>query len=165
VEQLNLLLRKHDDFRSVLNSKFKETEVTYHRYLDSGSKVFEGAIKNIESIAGFGRSVRSVDAQALVDQLDNMIARGHGDSNAATAIRQRLEMMADGRKHIDALMSANEEALTAMTRVTTRLAGVTTETSGPQDLDAMIEDLHDMAERTERYNEQLGSDRPTIKLS
>jgi len=46
VEQLNLLLRKHEDFTSVLNSKFKETEVTYHRYLDSGSKVFEGAIKN-----------------------------------------------------------------------------------------------------------------------
>lgn len=165
VEQLNLLINKLDDFKSVLNLKFTQSEVTYHRYLDSGSKVFDGAIRNVESIAAFARSVRSVDANSLVEQLDNMISRGHGDSNAATAIRQRLEMMADGRKHIEALLGSNEEALTAMTRVTTRLAGVTTGVSETSDLDAMIEDLHDMAERTERYNEQLGPDRPVIKLS
>lgn len=165
VEQLNLLISKLDDFKSVLNLKFTQTEVTYHRYLDSGSKVFDGAMANVESIAAFARSVRSVDADSLVEQLDNMISRGHGDSNAATAIRQRLEMMADGRKHIEALLGANEEALTAMTRVTTRLAGVTTGVAAASDLDAMIEDLHDMAERTERYNEQLGPDRPVIKLS
>ncbi len=169
VEQLNLLINKLDDFKSVLNLKFSDTEVTYHRYLDSGSKVFDGGVRNIESIAAFARSLRSVNADALVEQLDNMITRGHGDSNAAAAIRQRLEMMADGRKHIEALMSSNEEALTAMTRVTTRLAAVTTGGSrtsvGTSDMEAMIEDLHDMAERTERYNEQLGPDRPTIKLS
>lgn len=164
-EQLELLLDKQRDFETVLNRKFSRSEVTYHRYQDSGQKVFDGAMRNLESIAAFARSVRSVNADALVEQLDQMIALGDGQSKSAVAIRERLEMMADGNKHIDALLGANEEALTALTRVTTRLAGIQTGSASEQDMDAMIRDLHEMAERTERYSEQIGLEAPTIKLS
>lgn len=164
LRQLTLLLDKKGDFESVLNHKFKDTEVTYHRYLDSGQKVFDGAIRNLESIAAFGRSVRSVDERSLLEQLDVMIENGEGDSRSAAALRERLEMMGEGKKHITALLESNEEALTALTRVSTKLAGISTGNETSPDMERMIDDLREMAERSERYNTSLGADKPTITL-
>jgi len=164
LHQLTLLLDKKADFESVLSHKFKDTEVTYHRYLDSGQKVFDGAIRNLESVAAFGRSVRSVNQNSLLEQLDVMIENGEGNSRSAVALRERLEMMTEGRKHITALLESNEEALTALTRVSTKLAGISTITESTPDMERMIDDLREMAERSDRYNTSIAADKPTITL-
>jgi len=165
VRQLNLFKQQMIDFRSVLDNKLQPGEMTAVRYDSAAQKVYTGALHNLESIANFAQSVRTLDGERLMTQLDELIAAGNGNSDTAAALRERIGLMSEGQRHIKALLETNEEAITSLTRVTTKLATVSTDKSGVQGADAMsslITDLDALAERTSRYSASMSDNQAVL---
>jgi len=161
--QLNQLKQKMDDFQAVLALRFEPQELTTHRYQSAGQSVFDGAMRNLETIAAYGHGVRKIDEAALLAQLNELLSEQQGDSKGAIAIRERLNVAAEGNRHIALLLDLNEEAMTSLTRVTTKLASISTksaDTSTSGDMTLLIKDLDELAERTERYASRL--DKPAM---
>jgi len=79
-DQVNLLSSKLDDYLNVVRLKFKESEVTYSRYVGVGKQLYDGAFRNIESVRASARSIQSIDADRLEHQLQDLGRRGKGES-------------------------------------------------------------------------------------
>jgi len=150
-DQVQLLSDKLDDYLNVVRLKFKESEVTYSRYVGVGQQLYDGAFRNIESVRASARSIQSIDAERLEHQLQDLGRRGKGESREAVAIKERYQMYVDQRRQIDGLVEKNEEALTALSNTTTELARIDTATGERPNMDAMIEDLKRLADRVDRY--------------
>jgi hypothetical protein len=160
VSQLDQFVEKKTDFESVLNSRFSNQEITYHRYADSGNRVYENGIHNLQSLRMTAHSIRTLEPARLRAKVAVMESQGKGQTRDAKALRERYKLALQGRARINTLLSANEQALTALTKVTAKLAVSNTQNVSTRDMERLIDDLQQLADRAQQYPERQSTHTP-----
>lgn len=152
--QLDSFVAKKQDFDEVLASRFSSEEITFHRYADTGNRVYENGIRNLQTLRVTAQSVRALEPAALRAKVAVMESQGNGQSAEAKSLRERYTLALQGRSKIEALLSANEKALTALAKVTANLAVGKTQPVSAREMDRLIADLRVLADRAQHYPER-----------
>lgn len=149
--QLKAIQEKRQGLVDVLSHRLDAGEMTYARYLSSVEAVHFSVISNLEEVVVASRSVAAIDD----DYVDARLAEiGEGDDAATQRERVSLEdrrrlQDAQERKIAD-LLAQNEAAMTAIDRTTAALADAPIGRA-PQDAEAAMKMLEEMAARAQRY--------------
>jgi len=152
-EQLDALLSKRQSLINVLERRLDAGELTYARYLSTSQQVFSSALDNLHEVAVASESISTIDEPYIERRLAELAA---DDSDAESAERERetLERRRDlrstQRRRIAQLLAQNESALTALNRTTTALAAVPIGKQ-PEDADAAMDALEELADRATKY--------------
>jgi hypothetical protein len=153
VEQLDALLSKRQSLINVLQRRLDAGELTYARYLSTSQQVFASALDNLHEVAVAYESISTIDEPYIERRLAELDA---DDSDAESADRERAtlerrrELRTTQRRRIAQLLAQNESALTALNRTTTALADVPIG-KRPEDADAAMEALEELADRATKY--------------
>ncbi len=152
-EQLQALQDKRATLISVLERRLDEGELTYARYLGSAQQVFASALDNLHEVAVAYQSISTID-EAYIDrrlgELDTDDSDVESSERERTSLVRRRDLRTAQRKRIAQLLAQNESALTALDRTTTALADVPIG-KRPEDADAAMAALEELADRASRY--------------
>ncbi len=155
-EQLAALQHKRATLMKVLERRLDAGELTYARYMGTADSVYRAALDNLHEVAVAHDSISSIDETYVARRLAELDAEAAEDGPDPSAARerdtlaQRLELRSTQRHKIARLMAQNEAALTALDRTTTALADVPIG-KRPEDADAAMAALEDLAARTGMY--------------
>lgn len=154
MKQVELFRQKYRNFVDILNRKLEPEELTYNRYLTIAEQVFLAGLDNLENAAVATRSVSAVDIDHINEQLGNL---GNRDDSAAQAQKNQLQTRLDLRdkqlQRARDLLLLNEQALTQLDHVTTKLATISTKRGRAQvDLEDAMAELQHMIGRAEQYS-------------
>jgi hypothetical protein len=153
VEQLDALLSKRQSLINVLQRRLDAGELTYARYLSTSQLVFSSALDNLHEVSVAYESISTIDEPYIERRLAELDA---DDSDAESADRERAtlerrrELRTTQRRRIAQLLAQNESALTALNRTTTALADVPIGKK-PEDADAAMDALEELADRATKY--------------
>lgn len=153
IKQLELLDVKYRNFEDILSGKFSLTEMTYSRYLSIAEQVYLAVLDNLDKVFLTLKSISAVDQEHLSRRID---ALENNKSELAEKEKQTL-----GRRQVlhqqqldksDDMLLANERALTELDEVTAKIASVQINKGRADvDLDLAMEELRQLAERTDDY--------------
>lgn len=143
--QLNQFNDKLDAFMDVLRLRFSEDELTFGRYQQTARLVHEGGLQNLRNLRAALESIKTID----ISTLESRLAQMTDDNAERTTLLRRRALHTEQMAKADRLLVENEEAITALTNVSTALANTDTE-SGMATGDA-IEALESLAKRSARY--------------
>ncbi len=152
-EQLDALLSKRQSLINVLQRRLDAGEITYARYLSTSQLVFSSALDNLHEVAVAYESISTINEPYIERRLAELVA---DDSDAESADRERAtlerrrELRSSQRRRIAQLLAQNESALTALNRTTTALADVPIGKK-PEDADAAMDALEELADRAAKY--------------
>ncbi len=149
--QLKAIEEKRQGLVDVLSHRLDAGEMTYARYLSSVEAVHLSVIANLEEVVVAFRSVAAIDDEYVDTRLAEI---GEGDDDATRRERVSLEdrrglQDAQERKIAD-LLAQNEAAMTAIDRTTAALADAPIGRA-PQDAEAAMTALEEMAARAQKY--------------
>ncbi len=149
--QLNALQEKRDNLVEVLNRRLEAGELTYARYLSTAQQVYLAALDNLSEVAVALRSISAIDNEYIDSRLEDL-----ADQEGETAVAERASLndrrsLRDGQEmRIADLLAQNESAMTLIDRTATALADAPIGKE-PQDADAAMAALREMAERASKY--------------
>jgi hypothetical protein len=149
--QLNALEEKRDNLVEVLNRRLEAGELTYARYLSTAQQVYLAALDNLSEVAVAMRSISAIDNEYIDSRLGDL-----QDQQGETAVAERASLqdrrsLREGQeKRIADLLAQNESAMTLIDRTATALADAPIGKE-PQDADAAMAALREMAERASKY--------------
>lgn len=153
VEQLDALVQKRENLKSVLQHRLDAGEMTYARYLATAQQVFNAAIDNLHEVAVATESISTID-DGYIDRRLTELDSDDADADSAARERETLERRRDlrtnQRRRIAQFLAQNESALTALDRTTTALAD-TPIGKKPEDAEAAMAALEALATRTADY--------------
>ena len=153
IEQLDALLEKRQSLINVLQRRLDAGELTYARYLATSQQVFVSALDNLHEVAVAAESISTIDETYIARRLDELVG---DDSDAVAAERERAtlerrrEMRTEQRRRIARFLAQNEAAMTSLDRTTTALADVPIG-KRPEDTDAAMAALEELADRASKY--------------
>lgn len=156
-EQLAALQQKRASLMKVLERRLDAGELTYARYMGTADGVYRAALDNLHEVAVAHDSISSIDETYVARRLAELDAEAVADTapdpssaRERETLAQRLELRAIQKHKISRLMAQNEAALTALDRTTTALADVPIGRQ-PEDADAAMAALEELAARTGMY--------------
>jgi len=148
LEQLGKLSRKYDNFVDILNSKLDKGELTYNRYLAIGEQVFLNSLDNLQGVVLSSKSISAIDIHAIKEKLANL----DDDDPALKPLSERQKIWQKQTQSIADLLLENENAMTALDQVASKLATVQTQTRHAQlDMENAMGDLENLIERADKY--------------
>ena len=139
-----------------LQAKFDVRELTYERWRGLVAEVSLGTVDNFASMASLVDGIAGIDPEFVSRRLAREGERLPGEERAA--LEQRLELVKDTEKRLNALTANNEAALTALDNAAVAVARV--ETGRPQAsvaADLALRDLHRYIDNAERYGHRKES--------
>ncbi len=151
--QLQSLNEKKDNLAEILHRRLDAGELTFGRYLATSQEVYEAALDNLHEAAVSLRSISAIDEHHLRERLADL---EQADEDGAAALREleslreRLGMHDGQTRRVADLLAQNESAMTALDRTATALAAAPIGRR-PQDADAAMEALEELAARADRY--------------
>lgn len=152
-EQLRALQQKRETLIRVLERRLDAGELTYARYLATAQQVYSSALDNLHEVAVAYQSISTID-ETYIDRRLGELAVDDSDSESTererSSLVRRRDLRSEQRKRIAQLMAQNESALTALDRTTTALAEVPIG-KRPDDADAAMAALEELADRASRY--------------
>lgn len=152
-EQLAALQHKRQSLIAVLERRLEPSELTYSRYLATAQQVYSSALDNLHEVAVASESISTIDEGYVQRRLTELVA-DHVDEESAgrerDTLERRLELRDSQLRRIARLMAQNESALTSLDRTTTALADVPIG-KRPEDADAAMAALDELADRASRY--------------
>ncbi len=152
-EQLHALQQKRQTLTKVLQRRLDQGEMTYARYLATAQQVYLSAIDNLGEVAVAYQSLSTMDDGYIDRRLDELTV-DLSDIDAAererSTLERRRELGTTQRRKVAQLLAQNEAALTALDRTTTALADVPIG-KRPEDADAAMEALEELADRAGKY--------------
>lgn len=149
--QLQAIGEKRDNLVDILGSRLDPGELTYERYRSVAEQVYLAVISNLREVAIAKRSVSAIDT----DYIDARLAElGSGDAAASlaetTSLQDRRALAATQEAKATYLLAQNESAMTLLDRTSTALADAPIGLA-PQDAEAAMEALKELADRAGRY--------------
>ena len=149
--QLNALEEKRDNLVEVLNRRLEAGELTYARYLSTAQQVYLAALDNLSEVAVAMRSISAIDNEYIDSRLGDLQDQ-QGESAVAEreSLNDRRSLREGQEKRISDLLAQNESAMTLIDRTATALADAPIGKE-PQDADAAMAALREMAERASKY--------------
>ena len=150
-QQISMLNEKYSDLVNLLNKRFKSSEVTHMRYSQAAEQVRDTALQNLHQIEAALSSVKSIDRNRLLSQLQELNPEGKNTSGEITALETRLSLLGEQETKVENLVAENETALTTLSNTATALADINT---SDKDLTAeqAIAELERLAGRAARYD-------------
>lgn len=152
-EQLAALQQKRSSLVKVLERRLDAGELTYSRYLATSQQVFNSALHNLHEVALAHESISSIDDGYIDRRLAELTSGADDDPSVIrerSTLETRRELADTQRRKIAQLLAQNESALTALNRTTTALADVPIG-KRPEDADAAMAALEELADRAKNY--------------
>jgi hypothetical protein len=149
--QLQAITEKRDNLVSMLDRRLQSGELTYARYQSTAQQVYLAVISNLREVAVAMGSVSTIDP----DYIDARLAQLKGEDGDSTqaeisSLQDRRALATTQQAKVTYLLAQNESAMTLLDRTSTALAdapiGLT-----PQDAEAAMEALKELADRASRY--------------
>ena len=149
--QLKALQEKRDNLVEVLNRRLEAGELTYARYLSTAQQVYLAALDNLSEVAVAERSISAIDNEYIDSRLEELVEQ-EGESALAEreSLSDRRALREGQEERIADLLAQNESAMTLIDRTATALADAPIGKE-PQDADAAMAALREMAERASKY--------------
>ncbi len=149
--QLNAIQEKRDNLVEVLNHRLEAGELTYARYRSTAQQVYLAALDNLSEVAVALRSISAIDNEYIDSRLEDLADQAGETADAERAsLNDRRSLREGQEKRIADLLAQNESAMTLIDRTATALADAPIG-KGPQDADAAMAALREMAERASKY--------------
>ncbi len=149
--QLQAIGEKRDNLVAMLDRRLDSGELTYSRYLSTAQQVYLAVISNLREVAVAMGSISTIDP----DYIDTRLAELQGEAGESTetevsSLQDRRSLATSQEAKVTYLLAQNESAMTLLDRTSTALAdapiGLT-----PQDAEAAMEALEELADRASRY--------------
>lgn len=154
LKQIQLFKDKYENFVDILGRKLEPTELTYQRYLTIAEQVFLGGLDNLENAALAMKSVSAVDEKHIQTELLNLDQSNSEAAKQKTGeLKARLTLRESQLLRASALLLENEQALTQLDHVTTKIAEIKTQQGRAQlDLEHAMNELQHLIVRSENYS-------------
>lgn len=148
LQQLDTLIRKFQNFETVLGKKLDVGELTYNRYLAMAEQVFLNSLDNLEQLAFGLQSVAAVDMESINERLRTTADEEH----ERAPLLARAQLWHDQHKKADELLLENEHAMTQLDRVSARLAEIRTREGHAQmDMENAMAELENLISKASQY--------------
>lgn len=149
--QLNAIQEKRDSLVGVLNRRLEAGEMTYARYLSTAQQVYLAALENLREVAVAEQSVSAIDDDYINQRLEELVDQEDETATAErTSLEDRRSLRETQEKKVADLLAQNESAMTLLDRTATALADAPIGRQ-PQDAEAAMEALQEMADRASKY--------------
>jgi hypothetical protein len=149
--QLKAIQEKRDSLVGVLNSRLEAGEMTYARYLSSAQHVYLATIENLHEVAVAEQSVSAIDDDYIDERLEELAdQKGETATTERTSLEDRRSLRKTQEKKVAGLLAQNETAMTVLDRTATALADANIGRK-PQDAEAAMKALQEMADRAGKY--------------
>jgi hypothetical protein len=149
--QLAAIGEKRDNLMAVLDRRLQPGELTYARYQSTAQQVYLAVISNLREVEVALGSISTIDP----DYIDSRLAELRGESDDSTqaeieSLLDRRALATTQQAKVTYLLAQNESAMTLLDQTSTALAdapiGMT-----PQDADAAMDALKELADRAGKY--------------
>ena len=138
--QFKMIQQKTDTFIAILDEKLNGEELMHQRYLGTVDQVMLSILDHLISATLTLKAASAIDAQRAEQQLQRLQAISKTiplDLSEIKTLKERLQLRNNYLDKVDAWLTANEQALTEVDRMTlavsemdkTQLAGIDTETA------------------------------------
>jgi hypothetical protein len=149
--QLQAITEKRDNLVSMLDRRLQTGELTYARYQSTAQQVYLAVISNLREVAVAMGSVSTIDP----DYIDARLAELKGEDGDSTqaeisSLEDRRALATTQQAKVTYLLAQNESAMTLLDRTSTALADAPIGLA-PQDAEAAMEALKELADRASRY--------------
>ena len=149
--QLRAIQEKRDNLVEILGRRLEAGEMTYARYLTTAQQVYLAALDNLHEVALAEQSISTIDSDYIGGRLEE-IQHSHSENSQAevSSLEARLALKESQEDKITELLAQNESAMTLIDRTSTALADAPIGKT-PQDAEAAMEALNELAERASKY--------------
>lgn len=155
-EHYPMVKRKYDGFETILRDKLSPGEITFARYLGTAEQIYLSVLDNLLEITTLFKSISTIDCDYIERQLAAVEANPKADAadlEEAATLRERRRLLDEQLKKINALITRNEKAMTALDLAATAVSDMRTQKGrASTDLPAAIKDLEDLARRASGYS-------------
>jgi hypothetical protein len=149
--QLRAIQEKRDSLVGVLNSRLEAGEMTYARYLSSAQHVYLAALENLREVAVAEQSVSAIDHNYIDHRLEELVDHeGEAAVTERRSLEDRRSLRMTQETKVASLLAQNETAMTVLDRTAIALADATIGRK-PQDAEAAMKALQEMADRAGKY--------------
>ncbi len=155
VEQLDRMRDKVDKLRRLLTEKFQPGELSYGRFLGAAEQVQLGGFDNLRRIASLLQSVGGIDLayiEKCLRPLDRAASLSEADRKERETLLRRRQLRISQLEQVNELLTANEEAMTAIQETAAAVAAMSTDRPlAKGDLETAITQLQQVAARAKQY--------------
>jgi len=149
--QLQAISEKRDNLIAILGSRLDTGELTYARYQSTAQQVYLAVISNLREVSIAKKSISTIDPDYIDSRLADLKARdGAQAQTEITSLQDRRALAAAQEAKVTYLLAQNESAMTLLDRTSTALADAPIGLA-PQDAEAAMEALKELADRANRY--------------
>ncbi|MGJ8638713.1 MAG: hypothetical protein ACSHYA_04910 [Opitutaceae bacterium] len=152
-DQMLNLEAKYETFVSVVEDKFRPSEITYGRYLGIAEQIYLAGIDNLQQVAIALKSTQSIDRAYVEQQLRHLDNNGvENEDSDYQALRDRLKLLEETATHVDQLLVENEKAMTQLVQTGAQLAKVRTDPrEAKMEMDQAMTELSYLAESMDAH--------------
>ena len=153
LEQFERMRLRFDKLRSLLAVKFQQGELSYSRFLGAAEQVYLGSLDNLQRIVSLLESAGGIDASYIERRLTHLEGlRSTSDRKEQQTLLRRQQLRAKQLEQVNELLTANEEAMTALEETVASVAAMaTSSTFAKGDFDTAIAQLQQVAARARHY--------------
>jgi hypothetical protein len=149
--QLDAIGEKRDNLTAILDERLDRGELTYARYQSTAQQVYLAVISNLREVAIARKSISTINPDYIEARLAELQAEGGDEAQAEiTSLEDRRALATAQGAKATYLLAQNESAMTLLDRTATALADAPIGTA-PQDAEAAMEALHELADRASKY--------------
>ena len=149
--QLEAIGEKRDNLTSILDERLDAGELTYARYQSTAQQVYLAVISNLREVAIAKKSVSTINPDYIDARLAELQAEGEGDTETEiSSLEDRRALATAQDAKATYLLAQNESAMTLLDRTATALADAPIGIA-PQDAEAAMEALKELADRAGKY--------------
>ncbi|MFT6325184.1 MAG: hypothetical protein ACJAYK_000145 [Crocinitomicaceae bacterium] len=156
LKQVDLFNAKYNNFVEILDQKLNPGELTYNRYLTIAEQVFLAGLDNLEHYSISKDSVKAIDTTHItqeISRLDKIKDKNNTSAKTYEELTERMRLHQMQINKADNYLLENEQALTQLDSVTTRIANInTTQSHAEVDLESAMDELKYLIDKTETYS-------------
>ena len=149
--QLGAIGEKRDNLVAVLEERLTTGELTYARYRSTAQQVYLAVISNLREVAIAKRSISTINPDYIDARLAELQVEGGEEARAEIeSLQDRRALAPDQDAKATYLLAQNEAAMTLLDRTAAALADAPIGVA-PQDAEAAMAELEELADRAGRY--------------
>lgn len=149
--QLEAIGEKRDNLVAILDERLTSGELTYARYQSTAQQVYLAVISNLREVAIAKKSISTIDPDYIGARLAELQIEGGDEAQAEIeSLEDRQALATDQDAKATYLLAQNESAMTLMDRTAAALADAPIGIA-PQDAEAAMTELEELADRAGRY--------------
>lgn len=149
--QLRAIGEKRDNLVTMLDRRLQSGEITYSRYQTTAQHVYLAVISNLREVSNALNSISTIDPDYIETRLTELEGEtGESTQDEITSLQDRRALATTQEAKVTYLLAQNESAMTLLDRTSTALADAPIGLA-PQDAEAAMQQLEELADRAGKY--------------